>query len=111
MTLYIQFNNNILFCRLHTSEAAQVPVSDTRAPPEGLGPPGGVERVITQNLERRVHNLEQQMTSLRQVVMQKGSHAGPASQGHSVWSALTFAGWLMVPLVVVFMYHYRKTAH
>ena len=64
-----------------------------------------------ESLGRRVQSLEQQMQTLRQAVIQQSGPSSSGRQGYSVWNALTFAGWLMVPLVVVFMFHYRKTSH
>ena len=66
-----------------------------------------------QGLERRLGSLESQVKGLRRAVLQQaggGGGGGRRSEGSRVWYALTFAGWLMVPLVVVFMFHYRKTA-
>ena len=69
------------------------------------------DQAMLQNLDRRVQSLEQQMRSVKQVVLQQNSWGTPERRGYGVWNALTFAGWLMVPLIVVFMFHYRKTAH
>ena len=73
---------------------------------------GGVqEGYDLQDLERRVHSLEQQVHTLRQAVMQQGGRGSAPHQGFGVWPALTFAAWLLVPLVVVFMAHYKKLSH
>ena len=29
-------------------------------------------------------------------------------KGNGLWYVLTFAGWMMVPLIVVFMYQFKK---
>ena len=73
--------------------------------------PQQVDQAMLQNLDRRVQSLEQQMRSVKQAVLQQNSRGTPGRRGYGVWHALTFAGWLMVPLVVVFMFHYRKTTH
>ena len=66
-----------------------------------------------QSCERRLQSLESQVKYLQRAVLQGGAGGGGGGrrgEGSRVWYVLTFAGWLMVPLVVVFMFHYRKTA-
>ena len=66
-----------------------------------------------QAVEQRLQSLESQVKGLQRVVVQQAGGGGGGrrrNEGSRVWYALTFAGWLMVPLVVVFMFHYRKTA-
>ena len=60
------------------------------------------------DLHRRVSNLEQQVQRLTETVVRRDSSSASAARGNSFWYALTFAGWVMVPLVVVYMFHYRK---
>ena len=78
---------------------------------EGRGGRGVQEGYALQDLERRLQSLEQQVHTLRQAVMQQGGRGNTSNQGFGVWPALTFATWLLVPLVVVFMAHYKKLSH
>ena len=68
------------------------------------------QREVLRGFERRLQGLEVQVRGLQQAVLQGGGGARRRGEGSRVWYALTFTGWLMVPLVVVFMFHYRKTA-
>ena len=90
-----------------TDPVAQGPYSEVSRPT------AAVDQATIRNLDRRLQSLEQQMRTVRQAVLQQRNNRGSGSQnqGSRVWYVLTFAGWVMVPLVVVFMFHYRKTAH
>ena len=60
-------------------------------------------------LERRVRTLEHQVQRLTNTVVNSRSVTQSSSQGNGFWYVLTFTGWMMVPLVVVFMYHFKKS--
>lgn len=53
-------------------------------------------------LEMRVQSLENEVA--RVAVGSGGSRNGP----NRFWYVLTFAGWMMVPLIVVYVFHYKK---
>ena len=75
------------------------------------GAAAAVDRETLLNLEWRLQTVEQKVRGLQQAMLQQAAGGGARrNEGSRVWYALTFAGWLMVPLVVVFMFHYRKTA-
>lgn len=110
----------LFFHRPITSEAApNVPTPHTRPPPSttSVDIPGMItaeQTTMLRNLDRRVQSLEYQMKTVQQAVLKQASSSGGSNRqntGSRVWNALTFAGWLMVPLVVVFMFHYHKTTH
>ena len=58
-------------------------------------------------LERRVKSLEQRVDRLTEIAIHRDSGGSPR-QGNGFWYVMTFAGWMMVPLIVAFMYQYRK---
>ena len=91
----------------HHSPAVIPPSSSTEpAPVPSLNPvPHPTEPT---GLERRVRSLEERVDRLTEVVVHRGASA-PA-QGNRFWYALTLAGWVMVPLIVVYMFHYKKTS-
>ena len=63
------------------------------------------------DLERRVRTLEHQVQRLTNtVVSSRPSIASAGSnRGNNFWYVVTFTGWMMVPLIVVFMYHLKKS--
>ena len=60
------------------------------------------------DLDKRVRTLEQQVQRLKDIAVNRGGPAGQAKQGNNFWYVLTFAGWMMIPLIVVYMYRYRR---
>lgn len=62
---------------------------------------------VNVGLERRVKSLEQRVDRLTETVIRRDGGA-TLRQGNGFWYVMTFAGWMMVPLIVAFMYHYRK---
>lgn len=60
------------------------------------------------DLDRRVASLEEKVQRLTETVIRRDS-SDSQSQGNGFWYVLTFAGWIMVPLAIVFMFHYRKS--
>ena len=71
---------------------------------------GGQESPSAVDLERRVRTLEHQVQRLTNtIVNSRASGAQSSQQGNGFWYVLTFTGWMMVPLVVVFMYHLKKS--
>lgn len=60
-------------------------------------------------IERRVRTLEQQMQRLTETIVRREG-AGIPREGNGFWNVLTFAGWALIPLLLAFMYHYKKTA-
>ena len=61
------------------------------------------------DLERRVKSLEQKVQKVTEAVVRRDNTLSDSRQGSRFWYVLTLAGWMMVPLIVTFMYHYRKT--
>ena len=59
------------------------------------------------DLDRRVRSLEQQVQRLRDVAVNR-SVPGETKQRNNVWYVLTFAGWMMIPLIVMYMNRYRR---
>lgn len=61
---------------------------------------------VSPQLAQRVLDLEQQVQRLEADLARMGgtSRGGPSQ----FWYIVTFAGWMMVPLIVVCMYHYKK---
>ena len=77
-----------------------------------LEPFAGVQASPTLvDLERRVRTLEHQVQRLTNTVVNSrpATQSSASSQGNGFWYVLTFTGWMMVPLVVVFMYHFKKS--
>lgn len=68
------------------------------------------DKIAHDNLEQRVQVLEEKVQRLNEAL---GSgevlFLGPR-QGNGFWTVLSFASWIMVPLVFVFMYQYKKSA-
>lgn len=60
------------------------------------------------DLNQRVRTLEQQVQRLRDVAVTRGGSVHSAKDGNRFWYVVTFAGWMMVPLIMAFMYRYRK---
>ena len=60
------------------------------------------------DLDKRVKTLEQQVQRLKDIAVNRGGPSGQVKQGNNFWYVLTFAGWMMVPLIVVYMYRYRR---
>ena len=71
--------------------------------------PAAVPPAIPDDFERRVRTLEQQVQRLTETIVRRDGASNPRQGGNGFWYVLTFAGWMMVPLVVAFMYHYKKT--
>ena len=65
------------------------------------------------DLERRVRTLEHQVQRLTNSVVNSrpaaAAQSSASNQGNGFWYVLTFTGWMMVPLVAVFMYHFKKS--
>ena len=63
------------------------------------------------DLERRVRTLEHQVQRLTNTVVNSRpvTQSSAASQGNGFWYVLTFTGWMMVPLLAVVMYHFKKS--
>lgn len=78
-------------------------------PPEQLQPhppAAPPSQTAAPELEARVRSLEQRMDRLTEAVVRRDG--AEQRKGNGFWTVLTFAGWIMVPLVVVYLYHYRK---
>ena len=60
-------------------------------------------------LERRVKSLEQRVDRLTDTVIRRDSGGSLRQGNNGFWYVMTFAGWMMVPLIVAFMYHYKKS--
>ncbi len=61
----------------------------------------------TAELEGRVRVLEQRVDRLTDAALRRDSTR--QQKGNGFWNVVTFAGWIMVPLIVVYLYHYRKS--
>ena len=78
--------------------------------------PAAVPPAIPVDIEQRVKTLEQQVKRLEQqvkrltetVVHREGTDSSRRRQGNGLWYVLTFAGLMTVPLVVAFMFRYKK---
>ena len=70
---------------------------------EGSGVVG--EQASVKAIAERVTSLEARVCSLETNVDRRGSGPG------RFWYILTFASWMMVPLVVVYLFHFRKNSH
>ena len=63
------------------------------------------------DLERRVRTLEHQVQRLTNTLVSSrpGTASAGSNRGNNFWNVVTFTGWVMVPLIVVFMYHFKKS--
>ena len=75
-----------------------------------MSDPGQALPVLV-DLERRVRTLEHQVQRLTNTVVSSRSSTASAasSRGSNFWYVVTFTGWMMVPLIVVFMYRFKKS--
>ena len=55
-------------------------------------------------VNQRLLNLETKVQNLENSVAHAGSRGGPGR----FWYILSFASWMMVPLIVVYVFHYKK---
>ena len=60
------------------------------------------------DLDMRVRTLEQQVQRLKDVAVNRGGVVHPDRGGNNFWYVVTFAGWMMVPLIVAYMYRYKR---
>lgn len=65
------------------------------------------------DIERRLRTLENKVQRLTETVLNHQDNLRRAgsnddSGGNGFWYVMTFAGWMMVPLIVVFMYRFKK---
>ena len=64
------------------------------------------EGQLSPHLAQTVFALEQRVQRLEDDVARMGGTTGSAPS--RFWYIVTFAGWMMVPLIVVYMYHYKR---
>ncbi len=77
-----------------------------QAPPQAA-PPTHPPAPISVELEARVRLLEQRVDRLTEAVVRTDTMG--QQKGNGFWTVVTFAGWIMVPLIVVYLYHFRKS--
>ena len=82
--------------------------------PAAATPPVGAS-APTSDLERRVSTLETKLERLTETFLssqQQNSRVASGSSsvvgGSRFWYVVTFAGWMMVPLIVVCMYQFKN---
>ena len=68
------------------------------------------DKAVQNDLEVRVQVLEEKVQRLSEALGSGEVFLFAPRQGNGVWTVLSFASWIMVPLICVFMYQYKRTA-
>lgn len=71
---------------------------------------GGLQNTNIPDVERRLRTLENKVQRLTETFLnhQDNRRIGDSCDGgNGFWYVMSFAGWMMVPLIVAFMYRYK----
>lgn len=68
------------------------------------------DKKVYSDLEQRVQVLEEKVQRLNEALGSVEMLSLGPRHGNGFWSVLSFASWIMVPLICVFMYQYKRSA-